>query len=63
MAAADRHQRVLELRAAHRARRLIVEREPRVRSTRRSPAAIAIDANAAASAMVTTFAQRGWRLA
>ena len=63
MLACDRRQRVAELHAAYRARRLTVEQSPRVRWSRRAAGRVVIDANAVAGAMVTTFAHRGGRLA
>jgi hypothetical protein len=56
MLAVDYTQRIAQLRAAHRARRLTVERFPTVRHTRRVPGQVAIDATAVASALLTALA-------
>lgn len=58
----DRGHRLAELRAAHRARRLTVERFPDQRCSCRPPGAIAIDATAVASAILTALAPRHGRL-
>ena len=58
----DRHQRVAELRAAYRRRRLTVDKPPATRVTRPAPGAIAFDTIAVADALLARLFPRDGRL-